>query len=73
MAALTESKLVQLESKYLIIQSDFKNIIYEHDPKQKVWWIADKSTGQSIEVSSENINAFVMEFLDVSDLHKRVG
>ncbi len=67
---VTNADLLKLEQKYLVIQSDFENIVYALDQVNDVRWILDRDTGQSIEVAGENVIAFAHEFMDVCELYK---
>lgn len=67
---LTDYDLTKLEQKYMLIQSNFENIVYVLDQVNNVRWILDTETGQSIEVAGENVQAFVYEFMDVCELYK---
>lgn len=67
---LTDYDLARLEQKYMLVQSNFENIVYVLDQINNVRWILDTETGQSIEVAGENVQAFAYEFLDVCELYR---
>lgn len=70
MPIITDCDLVKLEQKYLVVQSNFKNIVYVINKKNDVCWILDKNTGQSIEVAGENVLPFAYELMDVCELYR---
>jgi hypothetical protein len=67
---ISENDLLALEGKgIIVIQSDFKYMVYAIDSKHKVLWLMNRKTGAQIEIAKENVFKFADELLNVAEVY----
>lgn len=62
---------IEREKGVLIVQSDFREIVYAIDKRRGVMWVINRQTGAQVEIAAENVYKFADEMMSVADVYMR--
>ena len=71
---ISHNDLLTIEKKrhIITIQSDYPEIVYAIDRRNKVMWVINRQTGAQLEIAAENVYRFADELMSVADVHMRM-
>lgn len=70
---ISHNDLLTIEKKrhVITIQSDYPEIVYAIDRRNKVMWVINRQTGAQLEIAAENVYKFADEMMSVADVYMR--
>ena len=67
---ISHNDLLTIEKKrhIITIQSDYPEIVYAIDRRNKVMWVINRQTGAQLEIDGDNVYKFADEMMSVADI-----